>query len=98
MKKDKNSKKTESYNPEITEADKKVLGDKSGNLHTDSGDDELLKNRKKSIDFAGGDLDVPGRTLPKNKSEGKLKDEENQMYSQGGPGNEDLESTTDHVK
>lgn len=96
---DKSEKKKLDYNPEITEADKKVLGDKAGNLKTELSDDALLKNREKPVDFTGKELDVPGRTLPKTNKEGsKLKDEENQLYSQGGADNEDLEQTTEHLK
>ncbi|TXD84048.1 hypothetical protein ESY86_10925 [Subsaximicrobium wynnwilliamsii] len=98
MSNEKKDKKQETYNPEITKEDKKALGDKAGNLHTDLSDDELLKEREEAVDFAGSDLDVPGRDLPKNTNHKSLKDEENQMYSQGGPGNEDLENTTEHVK
>lgn len=86
------------YNEKITNEDKKILGDKSGNLRNDSGDDKFLKNRKKPIDFEGKDLDVPGRKLPENKSEKTLKDEENQLYSLGGENHEDLEDDADRLK
>nr|WP_321222833.1 hypothetical protein [uncultured Psychroserpens sp.] len=86
------------YNPEITEADKKALGDKAGNLKTELSDDELLKNREKPVDFTGKDLDIPGRNLTNKKANTKLKDEENQLYSQGGASNESLEQTTEHLK
>jgi len=95
MSKDNNSKK---YNPNITEADKKALGDKAGNLKTTRSEDDILKQREKDVDFAGKDLDVPGRDLPSQRTKKDLKDEENQLYSQGGPGNEDLERTNEHVK
>ncbi|WP_047546426.1 hypothetical protein [Psychroserpens sp. Hel_I_66] len=99
MKKTNDNKKEKlDYNPEITKEDKKALGDKAGNLKTDLTDDELLKNREKPVDFTGKDLDVPGRDLPKNRTKLNLKDEENQLYSQGGESNEDLEQTTEHLK
>ncbi|MHA7056166.1 hypothetical protein ACWGOQ_0003030 [Aquimarina sp. M1] len=90
-------KKKSAYNPEITEQDKKVLGDKAGNLHTGKGQDHELRNRERSVDFTGKELDVPGRTLPKDKTGQKLKDEENQLYSQGGTGNENLEKSQDSI-
>ncbi|WP_040279135.1 hypothetical protein [Psychroserpens damuponensis] len=86
------------YNPNITEDDKKALGDKAGNLKTELSDDELLKEREKPVDFTGKDLDIPGRSLPNKVKPSKLKDEENQLYSQGGVSNEDLEQTTEHLK
>ncbi|MEM5566164.1 hypothetical protein WNY78_13675 [Psychroserpens sp. AS72] len=86
------------YNPEITEDDKKALGDKTGNLKTELSEDDILKNRERPADFTGKNLDIPGRTLPKNRSNSELKDEENQLYSQGGESNESLEQTTEHLK
>ena len=83
------------YNERIKDDDKKILGDKSGNLRNDSGDDQVLKNRKNPIDFEGKDLDMPGRKLPENKSKKRLKDEENQLYSLGGENHEDLEDDID---
>lgn len=75
-------KKEKLYNSNITKEDKKVLGDKTGNIHSDGGDDAQLKNRKKPVDFAGKDLDVPGRTLPEDRDKRDFKDEENQLYSE----------------
>ena len=86
------------YNPEITKEDKSVLGNKAGNLKTELSEDDILKNRERPVDFTGKNLDVPGRTLPKNRSNSELKDEENQLYSQGGESNESLEQTTEHLK
>ena len=83
------------YNEKITDEDKNMLGDKSGNLRNDSGDDQVLKNRKKTVDFEGKDLDMPGRKLPENKSKKTLKDEENQLYSLGGENHKDLEDDKD---
>ncbi|MBQ0736509.1 hypothetical protein [Aquimarina celericrescens] len=82
------------YDASITESDKQALGDKVQNVRNDGGRDDFLRNREKPVDFAGEDLDVPGRTLPKD-SKNKLKDEENQLYSQGGSGNENLEQSSD---
>lgn len=70
------------YNPNITKEDKKALGDNTGNLHSDGGDDDQLKERKRPVDFEGKDLDVPGRTLPEDRDKKELKDEENQLYSE----------------
>ncbi len=77
-----NKKEKKSYNPEITKKDKNLIGSKTENLRSDSGDDQLLENRKKPVDFEGKDLDVPGRTLPENRRKKELKDEENQLYSE----------------
>ena len=93
----KNNKTSNEYNSDITEADLKALGERTKNIRTDNGDDVQLNSRKKEVDFAGKDLDVPGRNLPQNKTLKILKDEENQLYSQGGEGNEDLEGNTDHI-
>ncbi len=89
MKKDKTN-----YNSEITKEDLRTLGDKEGNLKNDLNEDEYLKERKKKVDFTGKDLDIPGRSLPKNKTKKVLKDEENQMYSLGSDDNENLEIDT----
>ncbi|MCK7591435.1 hypothetical protein M0G43_12685 [Subsaxibacter sp. CAU 1640] len=76
------NKKQTSYNPKITKEDKELLGDKRGNVETDDGDDQQLRNRTKKVDFEGKDLDVPGRTLPEDGNKKQLKDEENQLYSE----------------
>lgn len=86
------------YNPEITEDDLQAIGDKEGNLKVDLSDDELLKERKKKVDFTGKGLDIPGRDLPSQKTNKSLKDEENQLYAQGSDDNETLEQTDEHVK
>ncbi|MGJ8592978.1 MAG: hypothetical protein ACSHXF_10540 [Aquaticitalea sp.] len=83
-------KKSNILNPELDKETQHNL-DEDKNLRSDGGDDEQLKNRKRPVDFEGKDLDVPGRDLPENRSKKQLKDEENQLYSQGGPGNENLE-------
>ncbi|MDO6472872.1 hypothetical protein [Maribacter sp. 1_MG-2023] len=84
------------YNSDVTEQDLSALGEKTKNTRTDGGDDVQLINRKNDVDFAGNDLDVPGRSLPKNQM--NLKDEENQLYSQGGAENENLEQDTDTIR
>lgn len=57
------------------------------------GDDAQLVNRNRTIDFAGEDLDIPGRKkLPSQNI--LLKDEENQVYSQGSTHNDHLEGIT----
>lgn len=87
----KKNKKDLKYNPEVTKQDLDMLGEKHKNLRTDGGDDQQLIDRSEEVDFEGEDLDVPGRTLPEDRSKKKLKDEENQLYSQGGPDNDALE-------
>jgi len=84
------------YNADITKEDLNALGKKVKHIRSDNGDDQVLKARKKGVDFSGADLDVPGRNLPNQKSKTSLKDEENQLYSQGGPDNEDLERNSNH--
>ncbi len=85
-----NKEKKESYNPELTKHDKDILN--QDNIHGDGGDDQLLKDRKQKVDFAGEDLDVPGRNTAKRGNGPKgLKDEENGLHSQGGDSKENLE-------
>ena len=84
------------YNSDVTEQDLSALGEKIKNTRTDGGDDVQLINRKNDVDFAGKDLDLPGRSLLKNQI--NLKDEENQLYSQGGAENENLEQDTDTIR
>ena len=79
-------KDTKSYNSDITKDDLQALGERTKNIRTDGGDDKLLKNRTKDVDFAGKDLDVPGRKSPNATKKSSIKDEENQLYSQGGSG------------
>ena len=81
--------KEDQYNSEITEQEKEMLNQE--NLHNDGGDDENLVERERDIDFTGNDLDVPGSDqAKKNQGSSGLKDEENDLYSQGG-NNNDLE-------
>lgn len=84
------SKEKELYNSDITEHDKDILA--QSNIHGDGGDDQQLRDRNQKVDFAGSDLDVPGRdTAKKGHGPKGLKDEENGLYSQGGDSKENLE-------
>ncbi len=91
----KNENSKADYNSDVTEEDLSALGEKTKNTRTDGGDDLQLINRNNDVDFAGKDLDVPGHSLPKNQI--NLKDEENQLYSQGGSENENLEQDTNTI-
>ncbi len=90
--------KKKDYNSDITKEDLNALGEKNKNIRTDQGDDKQLNKRERDVDFVGSGLDVSGRNLPKNKTHKTIKDEENQLYSQGGSGNEDLERNRDHIE
>ena len=80
------------YNPEITKEDKEMLRHDNKNIHSDGGDDRDLKERKEDIDFAGKDLDIPGRnTAQKGNGAYGLNDEENKLHSQGGERKNNLE-------
>ncbi|MDW5288549.1 hypothetical protein [Formosa sp. PL04] len=87
------------YNSEITKEDKNILGDKSGNLRQDNGDDELLKKRKNEPDFAAENLDIPGASPARPLTNGKPpRDEENKHYSLGSDHNENLELDIENTK
>lgn len=90
MEKNKNNIKNSSN---VSDQEKDLFGERPKNLRTDGGDDiQLNKNhRSHPVDFEGKDLDIPGRSLPEDRSKKELKDEENQLYSQGGPDNDKLE-------
>ncbi len=90
MEKNKNNIKNSSN---VSDQEKDLFGERPKNLRTDGGDDiQLDKNhRSHPVDFEGKDLDIPGRSLPEDRSKKELKDEENQLYSQGGPDNDKLE-------
>lgn len=77
------------YNPDVTERDKDIL--KQRNIHGDGGDDQQLRDRTEKVDFAGDDLDVPGREQAKKGNGNGLRDEENKLHSQGGPSKNNLE-------
>lgn len=87
--------KTESkslYNSDSTPDDLTALGkDKVNNIRQDGGDDVQLTNRSASIDFAGKDLDVPGRKAASKTTTNRINDEENKLHSQGSASNEHLE-------
>lgn len=89
----KNDEKEQRDDSNISKEDKALLGKKRKNLRTDGGDDTKLDKDHRSypVDFEGKDLDIPGRTLPEDRKKKQLKDEENQLYSQGGPDNDSLE-------
>lgn len=78
-----------SYNPEVTKEDLDAL--QHDNIHTDGGDDEFLRERIKKVDFTGSDLDVPGSKTARELRKKGMPDEENQLFSQGGPDKENLE-------
>ncbi|SMD45087.1 hypothetical protein SAMN00777080_3729 [Aquiflexum balticum DSM 16537] len=74
---------------ELTPEDRKALGPKD--LSMDGGDDEELLRRKRKVDFAGEDLDIPGSELDDAQEEIGSEDEENNLYSLGSDDNEELE-------
>lgn len=77
------------YNPEITEHDKEILSQE--HIHGDGGDDQQLRDREEEVDFAGEDLDIPGRKKARESYNKGLSDEENKLFSQGGDNKENLE-------
>ncbi|XLS27427.1 hypothetical protein ACJD0Z_09480 [Flavobacteriaceae bacterium M23B6Z8] len=90
-------KKQEKYNSEITKEDLQTLGGANKGLRQDGGEDEMLKEREEKVDFAGADLDVPGRKdLPSSNK--PINDEENTLFGQGGDSKESLEQTDEHIK
>lgn len=86
---DKSGSKNEKYNSDLTEEELRMLNQE--NLHKDGGADEQLRDRTKEVDFAGSDLDVPGRQNAKKGSGNGLNDEENKLHSQGGSSKNNLE-------
>jgi hypothetical protein len=90
--------KDNNYNSNITKEDAQALRKRTENTRTDGGDDRMLRNREKAVDFTGKDLDVPGRNIPNGKQTTSIKDEENQLYSQGSDENADLERNTNHIE
>ncbi|WP_434036048.1 hypothetical protein [Formosa sp. 4Alg 33] len=85
------------YNSDITEDDKKILGDKAGNLRQDGGDDRLLKKRRNEPDFAADNLDIPGASPARPLTNGKPpRDEENEHHSLGSGHNDNLEQHIDN--
>ncbi|WP_310992007.1 hypothetical protein [Aequorivita marina] len=90
-----NKEENPTYNPDLTKHDKDIL--KQKNIHGDGGDDQQLHDRKKKVDFTGKNLDVPGRQHAK-KSKTGYRDEENQLFSQGGEDNENLEADNPRIE
>ncbi|WP_405327270.1 hypothetical protein [Leeuwenhoekiella sp. LLG6367-2.1] len=82
------NKKNTDYNSDVTKEDLDILNQK--NIHKDGGADEQLRDRQKDVDFTGKDLDVPTGEKTNEQTTG-LKDEENKLYSQGGPRNNNLD-------
>ncbi|WP_194775979.1 hypothetical protein [Pararhodonellum marinum] len=74
---------------EITPEDERALGPIG--LSMDGGEDEELLRRKRKVDFAGKDLDIPGSELDDAQERRGSEDEENNHYSLGSDDNEDLE-------
>jgi len=85
------AKNEKEYNSKITKEDQKILGDKSGNLRGDGGQDKYLKDRPEDVDFSAKDLDIPGRSASKKSVNPSLNDEENRHHSLGSSDNENLE-------
>ena len=88
--------KKEQYNSEITKEDLNALGDKAGNLRHSGDSDEILKDRKRNVDFTGKDLDIPGSDQKHDST--ALRDEENKIYGQGGERKANLESNEGKIK
>ena len=79
------------YNPDVTNYDLDVLNNKTENIRNDEGRDNILRDREKPVDFTGKDLDIPGRDVVNKSESTRLRDEENQLFSQGSEHNENLE-------
>ena len=74
---------------DVTEEDLEALG--PVDLSLDLGEDEQLKQRTNPVDFAAGDLDVPGSSDDDAQEDIGSEDEENNSYSLGGDAHSDLE-------
>ncbi|WP_178988578.1 hypothetical protein [Winogradskyella schleiferi] len=95
---EKNENKNKAYNADVTKEDLEKLGERNVDQRKDhKGDDVQLENRERPVDFTGKNLDVPGRTIPSKRTT-KIKDEENQLYSQGSGHNDHLEDAENHEK
>jgi len=86
------------YNPEITKEDKDLLGDKSGNLRQDNGDDQILKKRPNEPDFAAKNLDIPGGRNARPLTNERYPDEENRHHSLGSAHNDNLEQDIENTR
>ena len=73
----------------VTAEDLEAIG--PADLSMDGGDDEDLKHRTRPVDFAAKDLDIPGSELDDQSESVGSEDEENNSYSVGGDGHNDLE-------
>jgi hypothetical protein len=73
----------------VTDEDLEALG--PADLSMDGGDDEDLKHRSRPVDFAAKDLDIPGSELDDAAESVGSEDEENNSYSVGGDGHNELE-------
>lgn len=71
------------YDPNINRDDKFALNDKGHSM--DRGQDRDLAERERPVDFAGEDLDIPGRnerdTTHKNS---EIPDEDNHQFNERG--------------
>lgn len=81
------------YNSKVTKEDISALGKKD--MSMDSFDDRMLEDREEPVDFTGGDLDIPESPKRRRQETGKLDDEENAIYGQGGERKEHLEKRKD---
>ena len=82
------------YNSNITKEDLQALGTDRKNIHQDQGDDQILQDRTRPVDFAAEDLDIPGRVSSQDQTQ-KMTDEENKHFSLGSDDNDQLEQRTD---
>ncbi len=73
----------------VTNEDLEALG--PADLSMDGGDDEDLKHRSTPVDFSAEDLDIPGSEMDDEAESVGSEDEENNSYSVGGDGHNDLE-------
>lgn len=83
--------KNEKEKTQLTKEDMEALGAKVKNLRNDGGDDEMLRDRKRPVDFAGNELDIPGEELDDAQENVGSEDEENNHYSLGTAHNEDVD-------
>ena len=71
------------YDPNINKDDKQALHDKG--LSMDQGQDKPLENRRRPVDFAGKDLDIPGREEVDTTHKGTdIPDEANYQFNERG--------------
>ena len=71
------------YDPDINSDDKQALQEKGLNMNPT--DDQFLAERKRPVDLAAKDLDIPGRDEADTTHRGTdIPDEENFQYDQSG--------------